>query len=153
MKKIFEEHKDMIIGSVLTGVLIGMVVLSLGNIGSSTAALVSNRNYEDYQDGEILKEEAALPGPTIMTNENRQWIAGEEVIVSQAFTAQDHEGAELNIKVEQITDTSEQDLTVLYDPLTGKVVFQEPGCYYFTLRTMDDQNKVTMVKRPLIIDR
>lgn len=153
MRKLFEQYKDMVIDFGLVGTLIAIVLMLLGSLGTQTSTLVIDREYGTYLDSDVFQEIAARPGPEITTNEEMQWTAGAEVFPEQAFTGRDYEGRELELEVKQIVDANEQDITSLYHPQTGSVIFPEPGCYYFTLKVMDSKNKITVEKRPLVIDR
>lgn len=153
MKKLLEQCKDMVISFGLAGTMIGLVLVLLGSLGTQTSILITDREYSRYADSAVLKEAAARPGPEIVTKEEMQWTAGTEVFPGQAFAAKDCDGRELVLEVKQILDGQEQDMTALYNPESGSVVFSEPGCYYFLLCTTDSQKKTVVEKRPLVVDK
>lgn len=153
MKKFFGQYKEMLLSFGLTGILLGLTLTLSGGLGTQTASLVTARKYEHYTDSSTLKTEALRPRPEIKTREEMQWSAGGTVSLKDAFEARDYTGAGLEVKVLEITNIREENITSLFNAQTDSIIFPEPGCYYFLLQTTDSQNRIAIDKRPLVIDR
>lgn len=153
MRELLSQNKDVILNFSLAGILIAMILgLGLSHIGTGAGSLVRNTEHENFADAAQLKTVAVIPKPVIKCREEKQWENGTAVIVSQAFRATDATGQELEIKVLQIRNEAGTDSTELYQESTDEIIFTEAGCYYFKLRTMDSNKKVTTEEIPLIID-
>lgn len=153
MRELLSQNKDVILNFSLAGILIAMLLgLGLSHIGTGAGKLIRNTEHENFADAAQLKTVAAIPKPVIKCRDDKQWKSGTAVIVSQAFQAADAADQELEMKVLQVRNEAGTDMTEQYRASTDEIIFTEAGCYYFKLRTMDSNKKVTTEEIPLIID-
>ena len=100
MRILIKKNTDLILNFFLAGAAAALLIgMCLGMIGTGAAGLVKPVDFTHAVDAARFKIVAAIPKPALAYQDNVQWEAGDAVTVSQAFSATDHAGNGLAIRV------------------------------------------------------
>lgn len=153
MKEIFENIKDMVLPAVVViGVFLIIMNVAFPKIKEHIENGSVERDYSSYQDSATFKTIAERQSPSIRYNNEECWKANAEILISQAFLAKDADGNDLNIKVLEIKDIAGNDVTGNYQEDRKVAVFPSAGNYFFKLKIIDAEKKVTTETIALIVD-
>lgn len=144
---------DLILSGIVCAMLLGILAGTalLPRLGEQMKT--EQENYFQYQDAAQMKVICDRKPPELVRKGADVWDPGEEVLINQVFEAVDAEGDQLDIQVLDIQDASGNSRMEWYDKAGHKAVFLKKGTYTLKLRTADDQQKPTVRKFMLLIDR
>ncbi|MEG0962426.1 MAG: hypothetical protein RSF88_06170 [Lachnospiraceae bacterium] len=154
MKEFINNYKDVIIpclaGALLFSILLGGNLLA--EVGVQGKAQMETRDYTAYQDREIFQSVCNRKKPIISCNAKKNWTAGMQIPISEAFLATDQDGNALLTRVLDIKDASGNCVIENYQEATHMVSFAHSGIYLFHLTTADREHKAVTQQIALVID-
>lgn len=153
MKLIFKNFKDAIIVTVVViGVFIFVYSFGFPAMKQGIENSRVERDYSTYQDSTTYIAIAERQAPSITYDNSKRWKKNTEIPISQVFLTEDADGNELEIKVLGIKDMAGNVVTGNYDETEKKVLFNSAGNYFFELRVIDCEKKVTTETIQMVVD-
>ena len=152
MKVIFEQLKDIILPVVTAIAVFALLAIVFPYIKQRAEEGNHSINYSEYQDSVVYERIATRQAPEISYNNQNVWKAGDSIDISQAFQAVDADGNNLDIRVEEITDSNGTVVTDKYNESEKEAVFDTAGSYFFRLKVVDQEKKTTQKTIALVVD-
>lgn len=101
---------------------------------------VENRNYENYKDFDIYRENSLRAAPVLYYKAGGTLHTGTSIL-TDCIGAVDEDGNEIPFEVIEIMDPSGNSILETYDLQSGQIDFLEAGIYSVKAVAMDRMNK------------
>lgn len=143
MKKIYETVSDMIFPAVVFAAILAILTgaFLLQRVGKRME--VEKEDFSGMKDTQAVEVVCERDAPVITCTGKRNFHVGEIVEIPEVFRAQDAEGEELDVLVDELVDVEGNSVIDLYQEANRKAVFKRKGVYIFTLSSMDYERKHT----------
>lgn len=152
MKKIINTYGHFILDAIVVIILMTFFFAGImdneGNRGIMAILgahmQTSSIDYNSYNDFDVFEQEAAKPIPVLNYTTATQMHVGNNNIVDY-LKATSCTGANLNIKILDITDSLGNSVFSGYDPANQTITFSAAGIYTIRMVTVDEVNKKALV--------
>lgn len=149
MNKIFEHYgKAFLSGTVFLLVMILVFHNVKDNNGNKGIFKIIGANlktesidYKSYTDFDTYASESMKAHPEIKYDYTGMIFATEEIPLTDFIKATEYTGGTLNIRMLNITDQNEIEVTSCYNADTGKIIFPTAGEYKLTMAVKDSASK------------
>ena len=102
---------------------------------------VSDNKYEDYKDHDSYKKESQKALPTIRYAYAGNVYSGTDIKLSDLIEAKDYQNADLPMRVLRIKNSTGDEITGIYDAVSGKIRFPDQGIYKVAVTVTDQAKK------------